>query len=204
MSTKNYLIILTETERSMVEEALTQSISNPFQYVHISEKKVEQFKKENVDVLNMIKEFNGGFRKVISDYNLHMICEALWWYASFIPKDSINNYNKLSTTLKYRNKNKELFDFDPQNYNPKEYKNIKRQDFSKERFLIARENNGQISYLSEIIQEKNETEHDYKLKAELILKERIQNNNTGKWLLITNKNFNDYKYSKDVRYFSQK
>lgn len=209
MNTKNYLIVLTETERSMIEEALFQSISNPFYYINFSQKKIEQYLKEGHSVLDMVKGFHGGFRKVISDYKLHLICEALWWYASFIPENKkyindMNEYHKLSTTLKYRNQNKELFDFDPQNYNPKEYKKINTQDFSKERFLLARQNEGQINYISEIIQHQNETDTDYKLKAELILKERIQNNNTGKWLLITNKNFNDYKYSKDVRYFSQK
>lgn len=209
MNTKNYLIVLTETERSMIEEALTQSISNPFHYINFSQKKREQFKKESHSVLDMVKGLHGGFRKVISDYNLHLICEALWWYASFIPANkkyinNMNEYHRLSTTLKYRNQNKELFDFDPQNYNPKEYKKINTQDFSKERFLLARRNDGQINYISEIIQEKDETDINYKLRAESLLKNHRETNTTGEWLLMTNRDFEQYKYSKEVSYFSQK
>ena len=208
MNNKNYLILLTETERSMVEEAVTQMLHNPFFLIHCDGITRANQKIVLTKLLQNIQSFTGGIRKVMSYDNLEYINSALWWYADFVPSDEeeykSNEYRKLSGFVRYRNQYKEMFDFNPQDYNHKEKKVIAKHDFKVKRYLKARENDGKINYISEIIQKENESFEDYEKRAKALVEKHKLTNQTGNWLLITNEEAPKYEYSKDVGYFHQR
>lgn len=211
MNNKNYLILLNETERSMVEEAITQMLRNPFFLIHCDGITRANQKIVLAKLVDNIKSFTGGSRKVMSYDNLEYITSALWWYADFVPnkdtqsnKGNSNEYRKLSNFVRYRNQYKEIFDFNPQDYNPKEKKVIAKHNFKVRRYLKARENEGKINYIAEIIQKENESFEDYEQRAKELVEKHKLTNQTGNWLLINSEEASKYEYSKDVSYFHQR
>jgi hypothetical protein len=203
MKRKNYLILLTETERSMVEEALTHYVQNPFlgsgNWVSIDAR--EKVREKTIEFLDIIKSFNGGIRKAVSEHNLHFLQSAFNWYGNFIPRgEEMNEYTKLGYVITGRNENQHLLDFDPNAYNPKEKKEIRKKDFSQIRYLIAREVKGEIDYVSEIIQKEKETEAEYEKRAKKELKKQ-EGNHTGLWMLIKNTDLPNLKIGKKCGYF---
>lgn len=208
MNKKNYLILLTETERSMVEESLTQMVNNPFFLIQCDVKTREKEKVTLTKLVETIQSFTGGVRKVMSYDNLEYITRALWWYCDFVPSDKgearNNDYRKLSGFVRYRNQYKEIFDFNPQDYNPKEKKVIAKRNFEVKRYLKARENDGKINYVTEIIQKEDESFEDYEKRAQSLVETHKLKNQTGNWFLITNENAEKYEYSKDIGYFHQR
>lgn len=204
MKRKNYLILLTETERSMVEEALTHYVQNPFlgggNWVSIAAR--EKARTKTTEFLEIIKSFNGGIRKAVTEHNLHFLETALRWYGNFIPRgEEMNEYTNLGYVITGRNQNQHLLDFNPNSYNPKEKKKIRTKDFSQIRYMIAREVKGGIDYISEIIQKENETEAEYEKRANQELKKK-EGNNTGLWLLIKNTDLPNLKFGKKCGYFA--
>lgn len=192
----------------MVEESLTQMLNNPFFLVQCNDTTRANEKIVITKILEVIKNFTGGIRKIMSYDNLEYIISALWWYANFVPSEDSdgksNEYQKLSLFIRYRNQYKEIFDFNPQDYNPKEKKTIVKRDFKLKRYLKARENDGKIDYLSEIIQKENESFENYEKRANKLVEEHKIKNQTGNWLLITNEDATKYEYSKGVGYFHQR
>jgi hypothetical protein len=140
MKRKNYLILLTETERSMVEEALTHYIQNPFlgsgNWVNIAAR--EKVRGKLSDFLNTIKSFDGGIRKLVSEEDLYFLQPAFNWYGNFIHReDEMNEYTKLGYIITGRNENQHLLDFDPNTYNPKEKKEIRKKDICKDNCKVT-------------------------------------------------------------------
>lgn len=203
MKRKNYLILLTETERSMVEEALTQYVQNPFlgggNWVSVAAR--EKARSKTIEFLDIIKSFDGGIRKAVTEHNLHFLETALIWYGNFIPRgDEMNEYTNLGYIITGRNQNQHLLDFDPTKYNHKEKKKIRTKDFSKIRYMIAREVKGEIDYVSEIIQKENETDTEYEKRANQELKKK-EGNYTGIWMLIKYTDLPNLKIGKKCGYF---
>lgn len=204
MKTKNYLILLTETERSMIEESVAEIIKNPFvgTSAWVSIQAREGARKEYEKILETIKSFDGGIRKLMSETHIYFIKEALLWYSNFIPsEDEMNEYNRFAYTVENRNKFQYLMNFDPNNYNPKEKKEIRKKDFSAPRYLLVREVKGKINYLSEIIKKEDESEEQYVERANKKL-ESQSGNPTGKWMLVKSTEIDNLQLSKDYRYFT--
>lgn len=203
MKNKNYLILLTETERSMVEEALTHYVQNPFlgsgDWVSIAAR--EKVRTQVSNFLDTIKSFDGGIKKAVSESDLYFLQSALTWYGNFIPRDEeMNEYNKLGYVISGRNENQHLLDFDPTTYNPKEKKQIHKKNFSQIRYLLAREVKGEIDYISEIIQKDKETEGEYENRANKKLEEH-ENNKTGIWMIVKNTDLEILNIAKKCSYF---
>lgn len=94
------------------------------------------------------------------------------------------------------------FDFDPNNYNPKEKKPIKKKDFSKVSYLIVRENKEQIDFVSEVVQKPDQSDEDYQQRAhEMFLRLNPEKNEKETWKLITNKELSEYKIHKKCSYY---
>lgn len=208
MTNKNYLILLTETERSMLEESLTHCINDSLFMIKNESTVREKEKANGYKLLEKIKSFTGGVRKVISEDHLYYLQHALRWYSDFVPttnkkEDSLGNaYRKLSYVIEQRNHNSYLFDFDPQNYNPNEKKNILTHDFSKIRYLIARENDGKINYMTEVGQNEGESEANYKQRVLDSVARHAKTNKTGHWLMISTLDAHNYQYAEDLGYFT--
>jgi hypothetical protein len=202
MIKKNYLLLLTETERSMAEEALTHYIQNPFlgsgNWISIDAR--EKVRKETTIFLVFIKNFVGGIKKEVSESNLHFLQEALLWYSNFIPdKKETNEYRWLGHYIKGRNNNIHLFNIDPQSYNPNQAEPIRKKDFSKPRYLIVRKTKGKLDYVSEVIQKSKETSEKYEIRAKEKLKQNAEN--PGKWMLIKNTELENFEIDKKCSYF---
>lgn len=203
MKTKDYLILLNETERSMLEEALTQYIQNPFlgsgNWVNIKAR--ETVREQMKEVLEFIKTFNGAIRQEFTYEYIYHIKNALVWYSYMLPaEDYINDYSRLAMTIEGRNSNNHLFDFDPNNYNPKEKQPIKRKDFSKTRYLVVRIKKEQVDFVSEIVQKPEQSDTDYKERAKEIF-QRIDSEKET-WRMITYQELSEYKIHKKCSYYS--
>lgn len=208
MTKKNYLILLTETERSMLEESLTHCINDSFFMINAEPKTREKEKANGYKLLEKIKSFTGGIRKVISEDHLEYLQHALKWYSDFVPttnKDEHtlgNNYRKLYYIIEQRNRNSYLFDFDPQNYNPLEKKHIAQHDFSTIRYLMARENDGKINYMTEVGKKPGESIEAYQQRVLQKVERHAQTNKTGNWLMISTEDACNYQYADNLGYFT--
>ena len=205
MKNKDYLILLNETERSLLEEALTQYIKNPFlgtgNWVNLKAR--EKVRIQMQEVLNIIKNFEGAIRKEFSYEFIYHMKNALVWYSYMLPvEDGMNDYSKLAYTIEGRNTHNYLFDFDPNNYNPKEKKLIDKKDFSKTSYLIIRQHKDQIDFVSEVVQKPNQEDEDYKQRVQEIF-ERLNPDKKEKenWKIITNTQLSEYKIHKKCSYY---
>lgn len=205
MKTKDYLILLNETERSMLEEALTHYIENPFlgtgNWVNIKAR--ETVREQMKEVLEFIKTFDGAIRQEFTYEYIYHVKNALVWYSYMLPVENyINDYSRLAMMIEGRNTHNHLFDFDPNNYNPKERKPIQKKDFSKISYMIIRENKEQIDFVSEVVQKPDQSDEDYQQRAKEIF-ERLDTEKQTKetWKLITNTQLADYKIHKKCSYF---
>lgn len=208
MANKNYLILLTETERSMLEESLNHCINDSFFMLNVDSKTRNKEKENGNKLLEKIKSFTGGVRKVISEDHLQYLQHALKWYSDFVPTTNKqegslgNSYRKLYYIIEQRNRNSYLFDFDPQNYNPNEQKPIAKHDFSQVRYAMARENDGKINYITEIGQKDGESSEDYKQRVLKKVAKHAETNKTGNWLMISTNDAHNYQYADNLGYFS--
>lgn len=198
---KNYLILLTETERAMVEEALSHYHKNYFlgtgSWVNIKAR--EKLRSMVLDLLKVIQSFDGGIKKLINEDYLYIINNSTNWYGGFFKRD-INKYSKLGVIIVERNKCSYLFDFDPNNYNPKENQKIDKMDFSQLRLLIVREIGSGIDYVSEFHRLGNESDEKYIKRANENLEKT--KNDTGKWSIIEEKELINLKIEKKCGYFN--
>jgi hypothetical protein len=196
------MLLLTETERSMVEEALIHYVQNPFlgsgNWVSFDAR--EKVRKEMNDFLTFIKTFDGGIKKEVKESDLYFLKEALLWYSNFIPdKKDTNEYRWLGYYIEGRNNHIHLFNIDPNSYNPKEKEKIRKKDFSKVGYLIVRETKGKLDYVSEVIQKPRESMEKYESRANAELK-RVSEKKE-KWMLIQRNQLEKFKIDKNCGYF---
>lgn len=219
MSNKNYLILLSETERSMIVEAMKNYIVHPFfgTGTWVSLEGREKGRAGTVKALEMINSFEGAIRKVASEEALHWIRNALMWYADYISfnEDGFKNeYIELAYIIEGRNKNQYLFNiegadkknpifkFDPNNFNPKEAKKIRKSDFSRQRFYIVRKVDGKVDYVNELIQKIDESNEEYKKYVKKEFKK--EDNKNGERLLITDDDINKFELTETYFYTNRR
>lgn len=198
----NYLILLTETERAMLEESLDKFHQNIFlgsgNWTSI---KAREENRENViKSLNIIKTFKGGARKKTSETDLISMSRALRWYGGFLPmKNYKNEYITLAYVIEGRNKNIYLFDFDPKNYNADKFEGIVKKDFSKPRLLMVRKGEEGLDYVSEFNQFPEEDWIEYENRAK---QKMNQHEYVGNWMVIQENNLNEYVINKNCAYYN--
>ena len=200
---KDYLILLTETERAMLEEAIFYYSKNYFLGTGdwASVKGREGTRKIALELLKIIKSFDGGIKKLIKKDYLYIINSSMTWYGGFTKGPAIDRkYSLLGNIIEERNKLSYLFDFDPNNYNPKESQKIEKIDFSKLQLLIVREVNSCIDYASVFHRLDNESDEKYKKRANEKLEK--ENNDTGKWFIIEENDLVNLKISDKCGYFN--
>jgi hypothetical protein len=166
---KNILMVLDETERSMIVESLHNYLNYHVFYLFFR-KKNEKYHTKTVEFLENLKSMSGGFRLITSEDNLDLACEALRWNSKFTLSDKerknmekTDKYMELSYILENRNKNIYLFsDFDPKQYtlNTK-LKSFRKFDFTQKRILIIRFDKGGMEFTREFYREPKETDEQY-------------------------------------------
>lgn len=174
---KNYkttLLVLDETERSLIVEALHNYIEYNFP-VHLFYKDSEKKRLKMIDLLDSIKIQSGGFRMITTEDNIDLIAQALRWNSKFILSEKERNnigkmdeYTELSYVLDGRNKNIYLFkDFDPKEYalNTK-VKTIPKFDFTQKRIFLIRFENNEMEFVREFYRNKNEKDEQYTGRVE--------------------------------------
>lgn len=171
---KNTLLVLDETERSMIIESLHNYIYHYFG-VNIVDKNSDKHRIDMIDVLEKIKAQTGGFRMVTTEENIYLIVLALRWNSKFTLSEKDRNhmeemdqYTDLSYILDGRNKNLYLF----KDFNPKEYslnaklKPFPKFDFTQKRIFMIRFEKEYMEYITEFYRLENETDEQYTKRAE--------------------------------------
>jgi len=198
------LILLCETERAMLVEALTHFLENKFIGTDCLISLQNQNLRENgFHMLSLIKNLKGGFRVECSEADLEMCAAGLKWYGNFFPRfgsnKSFNTYTTLGVNVLERDKYAHIFNFDPANYDPLQEEPIIKKDFSQDRILIARTNQDTVEHLTEFPQKDNEPLSHYQERAQKALKS--YESYSGHYRIIFNTELSEMKISDECSYF---
>lgn len=216
MKKQNILLVLDETERSMIVEALHNYLH--YHFLNQMLNNIDSSSKHKL--LTKINNEKGGFRLIMSEENIFYICKALMWNAKFVVSEKERNsleyiytdYMQLATILENRNKHIYLFkDLNPKNYNKNtELKLFTKFDFKQKRILIIRFENDEMEYVKEFYRNNNETDEEYIFRANKLVMDANSDlkNRAKKDLKFLNfkykaVEFNDilkYKLKKDCSY----
>ena len=171
---QNVLLVLDETERSMVVEALYNDVHYSFPH-YLFKKTHQQYHKNNTQLLDKLNTKSGGFRLRTTADSIYSICYALRWNSKFILSEEerhnmekMDEYTELSYILEGRNKNIHLFS----DFNPKQYllntqvKPFRKFDFTQNRILLIRFEGGEMEFIREFYRDVNENDKQYNKRAE--------------------------------------
>lgn len=174
---KNTLLILDETERSLVVQSWSNYINYNVEYklIHKTDNK---YHVNNEQLLSTLKSQSGGFILKITEHDMFNICEALRWNSRFLFSSkqkmlggATNEYQDLAMVLELRDTNIFLFsDFDPKHYTlNNQLKLFKTFDFTQLRFILVRFQNNKMQYAKEFFREPSEDDEQYKERANSIV-----------------------------------